>query len=260
METTALRPDERARWERDGFFIVKRFIAPDRLLALTDRIVEIADDHHAGRDIGAAMPVFEGALADAPTPSGRLSKVFKLHRDEPLFNSIAVDEAVVSRVADLLRTEGHDVDCFLSQFIFKHPGALGQPWHQDSFYFRMTPPVQVGAWLAVTEAHLDNGPLWVVPGSHLEPIHETVTKDEREHANMFYVEIQGADTTNEVPVLLDPGDLLIFHSHLRHRSTDNNSSDDRAAMVLHYAAAGTTGVIAPNHDWMPVLRDRVAVT
>jgi ectoine hydroxylase-related dioxygenase (phytanoyl-CoA dioxygenase family) len=257
VETTTLRATERAGWDRDGFFVIKRFVDPDTLPALTARIEEIADDHDAGRDIGRAMPVPEGALAHAPTPAGRLSKVFKLHRDEPLFNELAVHPELLGRVAELL---GDDLDCFLSQFIFKHPGALGQPWHQDAFYFRMTPPVQVGAWLAVTEAHLENGPLWVVPGSHHEPIHESVAKDEREHANMFYVEIQGVDTAEEVPVLLDPGDLLVFHSHLRHRSTDNNSADDRAAMVFHYATPGTTGIIAPNHDWMPVLRSAAPVT
>ena len=118
---------------------------------------------------------------------------------------------------------------------------------------------QVGAWLAVTEANLDNGPLWVIPGSHREPVHESVARDVREHASPFYVEITGVDTADEMPVLIRPGDLLLFHSRLRHRSTDNESSQDRAAMVFHYAPAGTTGYIAPNHDWMPVLRDGVPV-
>ena len=38
---------------------------------------------------------------------------------------------------------------------------------------------------------------------------------------------------------MDPGDLLVFDSHLMHRSTDNESDGIRAAMVYHYAAAGT---------------------
>lgn len=41
------------------------------------------------------------------------------------------------------------------------------------------------------------------------------------------------------PVLMSPGDLLLFDSHLMHRSTDNGSSGIRAAMVYHYAATGT---------------------
>jgi ectoine hydroxylase-related dioxygenase (phytanoyl-CoA dioxygenase family) len=42
-----------------------------------------------------------------------------------------------------------------------------------------------------------------------------------------------------VPVLMEPGDLLLFDSHLMHRSTDNASGGIRAAMVYHYAATGT---------------------
>ena len=38
---------------------------------------------------------------------------------------------------------------------------------------------------------------------------------------------------------MKPGDLLVFDSHLMHRSTDNMSTGIRAAMVYHYAATGT---------------------
>jgi ectoine hydroxylase-related dioxygenase (phytanoyl-CoA dioxygenase family) len=41
------------------------------------------------------------------------------------------------------------------------------------------------------------------------------------------------------PVLMAPGDLLLFDSHLMHRSTDNQASALRAAMVYHYAPTGT---------------------
>jgi hypothetical protein len=46
-----------------------------------------------------------------------------------------------------------------------------------------------------------------------------------------------------------------------HRSTDNQSTGKRAAMVYHFAAAGTVdqsaekfGRVPPNIDWMPVRR------
>ena len=75
-------------------------------------------------------------------------------------------------VAELV---GPKLDCFLSQFIFKNPGAWGQPWHQDSFYFPFDPPRPIlGVWLAVTAATLENGCLHVIPGSHHEPVHEHV--------------------------------------------------------------------------------------
>jgi ectoine hydroxylase-related dioxygenase (phytanoyl-CoA dioxygenase family) len=153
-----------------------------------------------------------------------------------VFGAFARDPRVTDLVAELIAPE---LDCFLSQFIFKNPGAWGQPWHQDSYYFPFDPPRPiVGVWLAVTEATLGNGCLHVLPGSLREPVHEHVP-DRRPNANIGYVEIVDHDTAGAVPVLMDPGDLLLFDSHLMHRSTDNATDGIRAAMVYHYAATGT---------------------
>ena len=63
--------------------------------------------------------------------------------------------------------------------------------------------------------------------------------DRRPGANYGYFEIVDHDMSAAEPVLMDPGDLLVFDSHLMHCSTDNESDGIRAAMVYHYAAAGT---------------------
>jgi phytanoyl-CoA hydroxylase len=246
-----LSADQREAWDRDGFFIEPGFADPDTAVALTDRIVEIAREIDGGQERDDLIVTPEEALKDADSPEGRVAKIFRVHRNEQLFAEISNDPRILNWVTDLI---GPDVDCFLSQFIFKHPGALGQPWHQDQFYFRLEPSPQVGVWLACTAATLDNGPLWVVPGSHRESVHEDVIFDERAHASAFYVEIQGADTSRERVVLMEPGDLLVFHSHLRHRSTDNDSDDMRAAMVYHYADAESEGPRIFNHDWIPAVR------
>ena len=161
---------------------------------------------------------------------------------------------MTSIAASVLGTD--DLDCFLSQFIFKNPGAWGQPWHQDSHYFLFGPhnggrPI-VGLWLAVTEATLENGCLHVIPGSHREPVHEHVD-DRRPGANYGYREIVDFDFSASIPVTMNPGDLLVFDSHLMHRSTDNVSSDIRAAMVYHCARTGTVDLAEhPINDFLTV--------
>ena len=75
-----------------------------------------------------------------------------------------------------------------------------------------------------------------------------------------FVEITDHDMRGEIPVLLAAGDLLVFHGHLMHKSTDNRSRGMRAAMVYHYGEAGTvdrTLEFRPTtlNDWLPVLRD-----
>jgi ectoine hydroxylase-related dioxygenase (phytanoyl-CoA dioxygenase family) len=81
--------------------------------------------------------------------------------------------------------------------------------------------------------------------------------DRRPEANLGYFEIVDRDTSAAVPVLMQAGDLLVFDSHLMHRSTDNVSDGMRAAMVFHYCRSGVTDRDAsPINDFMPVGPER----
>ena len=249
--------EEREGFERDGFFFVRRFASETVGKEMLARVTALAREAEGAGLAGRSLVMPEARPNPlAKSSEQRVSKVFKLHRD-PIFERFAERADLLDRVESIL---GPDLDCFLSQFIFKNPGAMGQPWHQDSYYFPFDRQPQVGAWLAVTEATLENGCLHVLPGSHREPIH-THIPDRRPDANYGYVEIVDHDMSASVPVLMEPGDLLLFHSFLMHRSTDNVSSGIRAAMVYHYAQAGTvdgteqaTGRPSPVNDWMPVRR------
>jgi ectoine hydroxylase-related dioxygenase (phytanoyl-CoA dioxygenase family) len=238
-------------FERDGFFILPSFAEPSVGDAMLDRVVEISragfhDVFHDGKVITPEANISDAVDVDAPAEE-RVSKVFRLHR-EPLFHQFVTRPDVLTIGHDLLASH---LDCFLSQFIFKNPGAWGQPWHQDEWYFPFDRHPQVGLWLAVTEATLDNGCLWVLPGSHTEPVHDHVA-DRRPGANYGYVEIVDHDMAGEVPVTMQPGDLLVFHSRLMHRSTDNRSDRIRAAMVFHLAEHGTIDHTdrSPVNDWV----------
>lgn len=231
-----LTTDQLAEYEQQGFVRLASFADQSICDEMLAHVVDIVRRHAAGEMVGDALVLPEANLAGTGgLPEGLVSKVFRLHRDE-VFGPFASSPAVTDMVAPLIAPT---LDCFLSQFIFKNPGAWGQPWHQDSFYFHFQParPI-VGVWLAVTEATLENGCLHVLPGSHKERVHEHVP-DRRPNANYGYVEIVDHDMSGAVPVLMDPGDLLVFDSHLMHRSTDNCSTGIRSAMVYHYAATGT---------------------
>ncbi len=252
--TPALTAEQRQAYKTDGFIKIAGFASQTVCDAMLQSVIEISERKAAdGWDAGAGLLLPEANLrGNEGKPAELVSKIFKLHR-EPVFNEFAVSDAVTAIAAQLI--EERDIDCFLSQFIFKNPGAWGQPWHQDSYYFPFDPhgPV-VGIWLAVTAATLENGCLHVLPGSNHQPIHEHI-EDRRPGANLGYVEIVDHDMSDAIPVLMDPGDLLVFDSHLMHRSTDNESAGLRAAMVYHYAQAGT--VDRSNNlvnDWMPARR------
>jgi phytanoyl-CoA hydroxylase len=212
--------DQRDALATAGYVLLQDVAAPEVCAAMLTRAVEI------GR---RSTDLARGPQAP---PDARP----QLHRDT-VFADFAHDPAVLDLVGDVLGTA---IEVCLSEFIVKGPGAYGQPWHQDAYDFPVEPDHRVGVRLAVTEATLDNGCLWALPGSHTEPVHEHLP-DRRPDSRNGYVEIVDHDMDAAVPVLMEPGDVLLFDSHLMHRSTDNHSNGIRAAMVYHYRPAGTTG-------------------
>ena len=187
----------------------------------------------------------------------KLSKLFRVHREHDVFRDFCRDERAREIVTPIL---GPDVDCFLSQFIFKHPGALGQPWHQDAWYFPSTARRRSDCGWRSAKRRSTTDRSGCCRDRTASRVHDVVA-DARPHANFGYVEIVDHDFSAAVPVLMRRGDLLVFHANLMHRSTDNASERARAAMVFHYGAAGTVdrsaerfGFVPRNIDWMPAFR------
>jgi ectoine hydroxylase-related dioxygenase (phytanoyl-CoA dioxygenase family) len=245
-------------YERDGFTILRGFTSEVEADALLTAAIALSRRAAADESIAPAF-VFPEANLAGRTPANAedaVSKIFRVHRLDP-FDAFVVRDDLTATIAGLLGRD--DIDCFGSQFIFKNPGAWGQPCHQDSYYFPFEPPRPVvGVWLAVTEASNDNGCLHVVPGSHREPTHAHIP-DRRPGANYGYYEIIDHDLSTAIPVEMRPGDLLLFDSFLMHFSRDNASNRRRGAMIYHFAPAGTVDHSEEQrgytiHDWMPVRR------
>jgi ectoine hydroxylase-related dioxygenase (phytanoyl-CoA dioxygenase family) len=57
-----------------------------------------------------------------------------------------------------------------------------------------------------------------------------------------------------IPIILETGDLLLFHSFLMHKSYDNNSKLKRTTVVFHFAETGTKygEIDSPTNEWISV--------
>ena len=256
-ETMFMTENQKKSWNESGYILIKNFVDD-----------KFCDDmnHEVSKIIKSIVPedgTFSHAYAGdghiairemKPSPNAKkiedeISKLFRIH-SKGIFNDFINNENLCNILEDIL---GPNIDCFLSQFIFKNPGAWGQPWHQDSSYFPFDREPQVAAWLATSEATLENGCLVVLPGSHRESLHEHLP-DDREGSNYGYTEIKDHDFSLEEPILLNRGDLLLFHSFLMHKSYDNKSDSRRTAMVYHFAETGTGygEVDSPTNEWISI--------
>ncbi len=126
------------------------------------------------------------------------------------------------------------VKCMQSMLFVKPPNFQGQAWHQDEFYIPTRDRSLIGAWTAMDDATIENGCLWVLPGSHrrgyLYPQRYHENPDEFDFAWESY----GFDDADEVPVEVTTGTLVFFNGYLLHRSRKNRGETYRRVLVNHY--------------------------
>ena len=256
-ETKYLSQTQKQSWNEKGFILIPNFFPEDKCIEINQTVVDIVRSMAGNSEEFNHTYIDQGHIGIREMkPSQKIeniedemSKVFRLHQTG-IFNEFIKRDDLLNIVEDIL---GENIDCFLSQFIFKNPGAWGQPWHQDSSYFPFDRAPQVGAWLATSAATKENGCLVILPGSHKEVIHEHLP-DDRPGSNYGYTEIKDHDFKKEMPLFLNTGDLLLFHSFLMHKSYDNKSNNRRTAMVYHFAETGTDfgELDSPTNEWISV--------
>jgi phytanoyl-CoA hydroxylase len=129
------------------------------------------------------------------------------------------------------------VKCMQSMLFLKPPGLQGQAWHQDERFIPTRDRSLCGAWIALDDATIENGCLWVIPGSHrhgyLHPFRDHGRPDEFDPTDEAY----GFDDSGAVPVEVQTGDVVFFNGYLLHRSMRNRSDRTRRALVNHYMNA-----------------------
>jgi phytanoyl-CoA hydroxylase len=240
-----LTPEQHAAWDRDGYFVIRGF-APEAVGRAMENETIAAIRANPPTEHPGETAWFCNDLIIMPepkpmegvvNPEDQIAKVFNTH-----LSGAARDFARDKRIGDIVAgvLDNPDIDVFQSQFIFKNRGAWGQPWHQDSHYFPFVQQPQVGVWLAISEATIENGCLWVLPGSHKAQEIYHHGPDLRPGAkHLGYLEVADQDFGPAIPMTMEPGDLLVFHSYLLHKSVDNCSKGRRSAMVYHYGRAGT---------------------
>lgn len=196
-------------FRNEGFFVVPQVFTPEEC----DDIV---------KNVEAAA--FELALGDAE--EGPLSYRPMMHLMSPELTAVACDPRWGPIVLPLLETG--DARLYWEQAVAKPPQARTElPWHQDNGYTPLIPEEYVTCWLALDDATLDNGCIWVIPGSHKQG-----TVPHHAGSGPFRVGHDGDE--DGVPVPVSRGDVLVFSSLIMHRSGPNTTDRHRRAWIIQF--------------------------
>ena len=85
------------------------------------------------------------------------------HKISPTMLDIGRLPAVVDVLTEII---GPNVKMMQSMLFIKSEGKPGQAWHQDEAHIPTRDRSLTAAWIALDEATVENGCLWVIPGSH----------------------------------------------------------------------------------------------
>ena len=119
-----------------------------------------------------------------------------------------------------------------SMYIFKQPNIGGEVvCHQDSTFLYTEPESAVGFWVALEDASIDNGCLWVAPGGHKGPLRKLFTKIDNVMTLKTLDNTPFEETTT--PLEVKKGSLVLLHGRLPHYSCENTSNKSRHAYTLH---------------------------
>lgn len=134
---------------------------------------------------------------------------------------------------------GPNVKCMQSMLFIKAAGKPGQAWHQDEDYIPTRDRSLTGCWLALDDATLDNGCLWVIPGSHKPGVLWPMKyhHDQRFDCSWESFDFPYSDA-DAVPVEVSAGTMVVFNGYLLHRSLPNvRNKGYRRALVNHYMSS-----------------------
>lgn len=160
--------------------------------------------------------------------------------------------AIFERICAM--TIGLDADLLFDGILFK-PALGGKElrWHQDAAYGR-TDPWYVSCWVPLSAGEAESGGLWVAPGSHRLGLVRHSRKEEEPGA--YAGPVATMVPRDAKPVDVSPGQVVVLHSEVLHRSGPNNTTIGRLACQYGFVSASTRILDAglPSDRRLPLFR------
>ena len=218
-----------AEFHERGYLQVGRVMSDEQADAMRERLFQVMEDK------SDRSPESKRNMAADPTKV--LIQIVNIWEADDLFNAHLYNPVMCEMVADVIGTDTLRV--WHDQVQYKPP-LIGGPtnWHQDHPYWPIIQPADlVSAWVALDDVDVENGCMWMVPGSHKWGAHKggTIGTNEEDFAPMPDLSLlpDGADVT-PVPMPVKKGCAGLHHCLTWHGSPPNRSDRGRPGIAVHY--------------------------
>lgn len=240
----------------DGYGVLRNALSPAEVAELREEAARLCR--------GDLAQIAGAPAADPDEPVDELMRRFLCIHYPHKVSEVAMAALRQPRVVDVLtRVIGPNVKAMQSMLFIKSEGKPGQPWHQDEHFIPTRDRSLTAAWIALDDATVENGCLWVLPGSHRAGV---LYPDREQDDERFDCSIEAYDfpysDDDAVPVEVPAGAAVIFNGYLLHRSLQNSGAHGyRRALACHYMSAESLlpwrdlpdGVHVGKHDFRDIV-------
>ncbi|MCX5192661.1 phytanoyl-CoA dioxygenase family protein [Streptomyces sp. NBC_00249] len=216
-------------FRQDGFATAGALLSPEEVQTyreIYDRLlsgeIESGDKRS---DLGSHVPRKDGVREN-------ITQIMWPSALHPPLRDLPLHTRALALARELI---GDDATLDFDMMIHKAPHTgVPTPWHQDAAYWVDLPDTRaVSVWVALDEATLDNGCMWYVAGSHLEPL-----RPHRPTSDGRNIECDcSEDEPGATPVPLSPGEAVAHAGGILHSSRGNTTDHNRRAYILNYRPA-----------------------
>jgi len=163
-----------------------------------------------------------------------------LHELDPTFRKATIEnDRLISIARDL---KFHRKPSVLQSMVICKQQRIGGavPEHCDSTFLYTDPPSALGFWIPLEKCTAENGALSFLTGSHkTNVIHRRMVR--KEGGGTTFEDLQGVTqkgiemnrSQSYKLVPCDPGDLVLIHGSVLHKSERNTSDKTRFAYTFH---------------------------
>lgn len=251
-----LSPEDKARYERDGFLILPGFASEEECDLLIQEASRLVEEFDPGDQVSFFSSKEQEKLTqkyfldsadqihfffetDAFLPDGKLrqsknlsiNKIgHALHDLNPIFEKFSYQKKLEILCQDIGLKNPRLLQ---SMYIFKQPRIGGEVIsHQDATFVYTDPLSVTGFWFALEDATQTNGCLFALPGGHRLPLKRRFVQSQ---GRVSFLELDDTPVPEDrfIPLEAKKGTLVLLHGTLPHKSGPNLSDFSRHAYSIH---------------------------
>ncbi len=237
IELPKIVSEEKVRFfVENGYLVLPDLVSPQEIEELKADTVKLARGDYQCEGIQPASP----ELTDEEVLQNILC-IHQPHFVSPVMEKFIRHEKICGVLSQIVAAHlpfwDGSVKCMQSMLFVKGPGMPGNPWHQDEDAIPTRDRSLCGAWIAIDDATIDNGCLWVIPASHRQGYIYGRSEHDNDDEYDYSGQSTGFDESGKIPVEVKAGTVVFFNGYLLHNSLKNRSDTYRMALVNHYMNA-----------------------